>query len=105
MNDLQGMTVGALRIMPNTAKEVATFAKGIIQSVKDGNSSALEVLVMMRALQLLSKEIIEEIEENVLNEANRFRRRPSKDMAQRLISAMLKLNTCTKPLAIHNGKN
>jgi len=73
MNELQGMTpVGALRIMPNTAKEVATFAKGIIQSVKDGNSSALEVLVMMRALQLLSKEIIEEIEENVLNEANRF---------------------------------
>ena len=65
MNELQGMTpVGALRIMPNTAKEVATFAKGIIQSVKDGNSSALEVLVMMRALQLLSKEIIEEIEEN-----------------------------------------
>src|SRR6187549_4150082 len=71
--DMNGMTtVGALRIMPNTAKEVATFAKGIIQSVKDGNSSALEVLVMMRALQLLSKEIIEEIEENVLNEANRY---------------------------------
>ena len=70
MNELQGMTpVGALRIMPNTAKEVATFAKGIIQSVKDGNSSALEVLVMLRALELLAKEVIEEIKENVLTEA------------------------------------
>lgn len=73
MNDITGVSpVGMLRLMPTKVKEVATFAKSIIQSVRNGDSSALEVLVMLRALQLLSKEVIEEIEDNILNEANRY---------------------------------
>lgn len=61
-----------LRLMPSRVKEVATFARGIIQSVKNGDANPLEALVMMRALQLLSKEVIEQIEDNILNEANRY---------------------------------
>ena len=72
-NDLPNMTpVGALRIMPDTAKQIATFAKGVIQSVRNGDANALEVLVRLKALQLLSEEVITEIKENILNEANRY---------------------------------
>lgn len=61
-----------LRLMPSRVKEVATFSKGIIDSVRNGNASALEVLVMLRACELMAKEVIEEIKENILNEANRY---------------------------------
>lgn len=72
MNQLPDNPMSMLRLMPSRVKEVATFAKGIISSVRNGDASALEALVMMRALQLLSKEVIEQIEENILNEANRY---------------------------------
>ena len=72
MNQLPDNPMSMLRLMPSRVKEVATFAKGIVQSVRDGNASALETLVMLRSLQLLSKEVIEQIEENILNEANRY---------------------------------
>jgi hypothetical protein len=72
MNSLPDNPMSMLRLMPSRVKEVATFAKGIITSVRNGDANALEALVMMRALQLLSKEVIEQIEENILNEANRY---------------------------------
>lgn len=72
MNNLPDTPMGALRLMPNRVPEIAKFAKGIIQSVKNGDANPLEALVMMRSLQLLSKEVIEQIEENILNEANRY---------------------------------
>jgi hypothetical protein len=72
MNELPSNPMSMLRLMPSRVGEVATFAKGIIQSVKSGNANPLEALVMLKALQLLSKEVIEQIEENVLNEANRY---------------------------------
>jgi hypothetical protein len=72
MNELPSNPMSMLRLMPSRVGEVATFAKGIIQSVKSGNANPLEALVMLKALQLLSIEVIEQIEENVLNEANRY---------------------------------
>lgn len=73
MNDITGVSpMGVLRLMPSRVKEIATFSKGIIESVREGNASALETLVMLRALQLLAKEVIEQIEENINNEANRY---------------------------------
>lgn len=72
MNQMPSNPMSMLRLMPSRVKEVATFAKGIITSVRNGDANALEVLVMLRAIQLLSKEVIEQIEENILNEANRY---------------------------------
>lgn len=72
MSQLPDNPMSMLRLMPSRVKEVATFAKGVIQSVKNGDANPLEALVMMRSLQLLSKEVIEQIEENILNEANRY---------------------------------
>jgi hypothetical protein len=72
MNNLPDNPMSMLRLMPSRVKEVATFAKGIVQSVKNGDASALETLVMLRSLQLLSTEVIDQIQENILNEANRY---------------------------------
>lgn len=72
MNQLPDNPMSMLRLMPSRVKEVATFAKGVIQSVKNGDANPLEALVMLKALQLLSKEVIEQIEDNILNEANRY---------------------------------
>lgn len=72
MNEFPDTPMSMLRLMPSRVKEIATFSKGIIDSVKQGNASALEVLVMLRACELMAKEVIEEIKENILNEANRY---------------------------------
>lgn len=73
MTDLPNSAVGMLRLMPSKASEVATFVRQVVNSVKNGDANALEVLVMLRALELAAEEIREEIQENILNEADRFR--------------------------------
>lgn len=72
MNELPNSAVGMLRLMPSKASEVATFVRQVVNSVKNGDANALEVLVMLRALELAAEEIREEIQENILNEADRF---------------------------------
>lgn len=72
MNQLPDNPMSALRLMPNRVKEIATFAKGIISSVKNGEANPLEVLVMLRSLELLSKEVIEQIEDNILTAAEKY---------------------------------
>jgi hypothetical protein len=72
MNELPSTAVGALRLMPSTTKEIAAFAHQIINSVRNGEANALEVLVMLKALELLSKEVIEQIEENIVNAADKY---------------------------------
>lgn len=72
MTDLPNSAVGMLRLMPSKASEVATFVRQVVNSVKNGDANALEVLVMLRAVELAAEEIREEIQENILNEADRF---------------------------------
>lgn len=72
MNMLPDSAMGALRIMPSTTSEVARFAHQIIKSVQNGDANPLEVLVMLRALELLSKEVIEQIEENIVTAAEKY---------------------------------
>lgn len=75
MTDLPNSAVGMLRLMPSKASEVATFVRQVVNSVKNGDANALEVLVMLRAVELAAEEIREEIQENILNEADRFSER------------------------------
>lgn len=63
--------MSALRLMPSKASEVAVFSKGIIEAVKLGNANPLEVLVMLRSLEAVSELVREEIEGNVLTEAEK----------------------------------
>lgn len=64
--------MSALRVMPSTPQQIATFAKGIIQSVKSGDANPLEVLVMLRSLELVSELVRDEIGDNVLTAAEKY---------------------------------
>lgn len=63
--------MGALRLMPSKASEVATFSKKIVDAVKSGDANPLEVLVMLRALEAVSELVREEIEDNYVREAEK----------------------------------
>lgn len=72
MNNLPDNAMSMLRLMPTKAGEVARFAKQIIESVQNGYTNPLEVKVMMRALRAVAEEVEEEIDENAINEADRY---------------------------------
>lgn len=72
MNELPNSAMGALRLMPNKAKEVAAFSNQIVRAVQNGEANPLEVLAMLRALELLSKEVREEIQDNINTEAGKY---------------------------------
>lgn len=63
--------MGALRLMPSKANEVASFSSKIIKSVQNGDANPLEVLIMLRALEAVSEMVREEIEENYVREADK----------------------------------
>lgn len=72
MTQLPSSALGMLRLMPSKASEVASFVKQVVTSIKEGDANALEVLVMLRAVELAAEEIREEIEENIVREADKY---------------------------------
>jgi N-acetylglucosamine kinase-like BadF-type ATPase len=71
MNQEPDTVSSVLALMPSTAVEVAKFAHIIIKSVKNGDVNPLKIQVAMRALEMLAKEVVEEIKEEVLTEAEK----------------------------------
>lgn len=63
---------GTLSLMPSTATEVAKFSKLLIQGVRSGEINPLQLVVQLHALTKVYEEVREEIEENVLREAEMF---------------------------------
>lgn len=61
-----------LRLMPNKTTEIASFVKQIISAVKSGDANPLEVLVMLRSLELVSELVREEIKENINTAAEKY---------------------------------
>lgn len=72
MTQLPETPMQALMLMPSKAKEVAFFAKGIIENVKNGDTNPLAVLAVLRALELLSKEVREQIQDNINTAAEKY---------------------------------
>lgn len=72
MNQLPDNPMSALRLMPSKTKEIAVFVHGIVKSVKEGYANPLEVLTMLRALEHVSREVREEIQENINTEADKY---------------------------------
>ena len=64
--------MGVIRLLPSKSSEIAVFAHQLIRSVKEGNTNPLELHVALKALELLSKEVREQIEENTLIEASKY---------------------------------
>jgi hypothetical protein len=72
MNQIPETATGALAQMPSTATEVAKFSKLLIQAVKSGDVNPLQLIVQLHALTKVYEEVREEIEANVLREAEKF---------------------------------
>lgn len=72
MMELPSTPTGVLRMMPTKASEIGRFAAGVINNVKNGEANALEVLVMLRALEALSETIRDSIKENILTAADKY---------------------------------
>lgn len=75
MNELPSSAMGALRLMPAKSNEINMFSNQLIQSVKNGETNPLELLVILRALEAVSKLVREKIEGNILTEADKYRER------------------------------
>lgn len=72
MSDLPETPVAALRLLATTQTEIDRFSDGLIQSVKEGESNPLEILIMLRAFEKVSKRVLSEIDENYLKEADKY---------------------------------
>lgn len=71
-DQLPTTAAGTLSLMPSTATEVAKFSKLLIQGVRSGEINPLQLVVQLHALTKVYEEVREEIEENVLREAEMF---------------------------------
>ena len=61
-----------LSLMPSTSSQVAKFSKQLIESVREGRTNPLELIVQLHALTKVYEEVREEIEDNILTEANKY---------------------------------
>lgn len=71
MNDPE-TPIAALRLLATTQAQIDFFSDGLIRSVKDGEVNPLEILVMLRAFDKVSKRVLSEIDENYLKEADKY---------------------------------
>jgi len=72
MSNLPTTATGVLSLMASTSTEVDVFSDQIIQSVKEGEESAIKVLVQMTAIGKVIERVKKEIRNNYLNEADKY---------------------------------
>lgn len=75
MNELPNTALGTLKLMPSNLEQVSRFSKQLVQSVMDGETNPLQLLVMLRALEKTSEVVIDCIRENINSEASKFSER------------------------------
>lgn len=63
---------GVLRLNPSTKSQIASFCKQVVESIDDGNESALDVLVKCRAMEKLVEELLPKIKDKILKEAELY---------------------------------
>lgn len=64
--------MGVVRLFPSTQTQIDVFSDNIIESVKNGEASPLETLVLLKALEKASERIIKEIRENIITAAEKY---------------------------------
>ena len=72
MNELPTTAAGTLNLLANTQTEIDVFSDSVIRSVKDGEVSAIKVLIQLKAMERATGRILNEIKENYLNEADKY---------------------------------
>jgi hypothetical protein len=72
MNELPTSAIGVINQFATTQTQVDVFSDQVIQSVKEGEASALDVLIQLRAIEKATKRILSGIEDNILKEAEQY---------------------------------
>jgi hypothetical protein len=67
-----GSPTSLLNLLASTSTQIDYFSDSIIQEVKEGNASALKVLVQLKAMEIATKRIRTEIKDNVLTESDKY---------------------------------
>jgi hypothetical protein len=75
--------------MPSTADQVNKFANRVVQSVKYDGENPLWLLVQIRGMEKAFKIITEKIQENLLNEAEKYPERKFEFMGNEIEKAEL----------------
>ena len=70
--ELPSSAIGTLRLMPAKSDQIAIFSRQLIESVKNGDTNPLELLVILRALESVSKVVRDEIHENIMTAADKY---------------------------------
>lgn len=70
MSDLPDTAMETLRLLPSTQHEIDRFSDMLIQAVKDGEVSALEILVQFTAMDKVMERIKKETKQEALKEAD-----------------------------------
>lgn len=72
MSDQPTSATGVLRLNPSTNSQIQSFKKQIVESVEEGLSNPLDILVRCRAIEKAVGEIIPAIQQKVLSEAEKY---------------------------------
>jgi len=72
MNELPATAAGMLNVLANTQTEIDHVSDSVIKSVKDGEVSAIKVLIQLRAMERATGRILTEIKENYLTESDKY---------------------------------
>lgn len=72
MEGLPSSAMGCLRLMPSTASQIGQFSKQLIEGVQEGNINAIELLVMLRALEGVSETVRDAIKSNIESAADKY---------------------------------
>src|SRR5688572_8743447 len=72
MSNESTSALSAMRSLATTQTQVDIFSDQLIEAVKSGEANPLEVLVMLRAFEKVSKRVLSEIHENILSESDKY---------------------------------
>lgn len=72
MDNLPTTAIGVMGLMAQTSTQIDKFSDDVIQSVKEGEASALKTQLQIKAMERAFERIIKEIKDNVLTEADKY---------------------------------
>lgn len=72
VNELPSTPTQYLTLGPSTSTHIDVFSDGVIESVKSGNVNPLTVLIQLRAMDKASERILKEIDQYIMNEADKY---------------------------------
>lgn len=72
MSDLPSTAIGAARLLPTTQTQIDVFSDQMIESVRQGETNPLEVLVILKAFEKATERILKEVRDNYVKEAANY---------------------------------